>query len=214
VAIVGPTGAGKSTIFHLILRFYDPQSGRISFDGVPIVDVDPTALRARIALVPQDVAIFAATVADNIRFGRAGATDAEIKRAGELAHAEEFIASLPQRYDTAIGERGVTLSGGQRQRLAIARAILREAPLLLLDEATSSLDAESETLVQQALEQLMQDRTTLIIAHRLATVLRCDRILVMDHGRIVEEGTHASLAAAGGLYARLAKLQFEIANSE
>jgi ATP-binding cassette subfamily B protein len=214
VAIVGPTGAGKSTIFHLILRFYDPQSGRISFDGVPIVDVDPTALRARIALVPQDVAIFAATVADNIRFGRAGATDAEIKCAGELAHAEEFIASLPQGYDTAIGERGVTLSGGQRQRLAIARAILREAPLLLLDEATSSLDAESETLVQQALEQLMQDRTTLIIAHRLATVLRCDRILVMDHGRIVEEGTHASLAAAGGLYARLAKLQFEIANSE
>jgi ATP-binding cassette subfamily B protein len=214
VAIVGPTGAGKSTIFHLILRFYDPQSGRVSFDGVPIADVDPAALRARIALVPQDVAIFAATIADNIRFGRAGATDAEINRAAQLAHAEEFIARLPQGYDTAAGERGVTLSGGQRQRIAIARAILREAPLLLLDEATSSLDAESETLVQQALEQLMRGRTTLIIAHRLATVLRCDRILVMDHGRIVEEGTHASLAAAGGLYARLAKLQFELANSE
>ena len=212
VAIVGPTGAGKSTIFNLILRFYDPQAGQVSFDGVPIADADPAALRSRIALVPQDVAIFAASVADNIRFGRADATDAEVKRAAQLALAEEFVARLPQGYATAVGERGVTLSGGQRQRIAIARAILREAPLLLLDEATSSLDAESETLVQQALARLMQGRTTLIIAHRLATVLTCDRILVMDHGRIVEEGTHASLAAAGGLYARLAKLQFEMAN--
>jgi ATP-binding cassette, subfamily B, bacterial len=210
VAIVGPSGAGKSTIFHLILRFYDPQSGHVSFDGVRLTDADPTALRSRIALVPQDVAIFAATVADNIRFGRADASDAEVKRAAELALAEEFIARLPQGYDTPVGERGITLSGGQRQRIAIARAILREAPLLLLDEATSSLDAESETLVQAALERLTQARTTLVIAHRLATVLTCDRILVMDHGRIAEEGTHASLVAAGGLYARLAKLQFEI----
>jgi ATP-binding cassette subfamily B protein len=210
VAIVGPSGAGKSTIFHLILRFYDPLSGHVSFDGVRLVDADPADLRSRIALVPQDVAIFAMTVGDNIRFGRADATDAEVKRAAQLALAEEFIARLPQGYDTPVGERGVTLSGGQRQRIAIARAILRGAPLLLLDEATSSLDAESETLVQQALERLMQARTTLVIAHRLATVLTCDRILVMDQGRIVEEGTHASLVAAGGLYARLAKLQFEI----
>jgi ATP-binding cassette, subfamily B, bacterial len=209
VAIVGPSGAGKSTVFHLILRFYDPLSGRVSFGGVRLTDADPAELRSRIALVPQDVAIFAASIADNIRFGRANATDAEIRHAAQLAHADEFIARLPQGYDTSIGERGVTLSGGQRQRIAIARAILREAPLLLLDEATSSLDAESETLVQAALERLMHARTTLVIAHRLATVLTCDRILVMDHGRIVEEGTHASLAAAGGLYARLAKLQFE-----
>jgi ATP-binding cassette, subfamily B, bacterial len=216
VAIVGPSGAGKSTIFHLILRFYDPQSGLVSFDGVRLTDADPAALRARIALVPQDVAIFAGSVAENIRFGRAGASDADVKRAAELALADEFIARLPQGYDTAVGERGVTLSGGQRQRIAIARAILRDAPLLLLDEATSSLDAESETLVQTALERLMQARTTLVIAHRLATVLTCDRILVMDNGRIVEEGTHARLAAAGGLYARLAKLQFatEATNSE
>jgi ATP-binding cassette subfamily B protein len=218
VAIVGPSGAGKSTIFHLLLRFYDPQSGKVSFDGVRLADADPLELRARIALVPQDVAIFAASVADNIRFGRAGATDAEVKRAAELALAAEFIARLPQGYDTTVGERGVTLSGGQRQRIAIARAILRDAPLLLLDEATASLDAESETLVQSALERLMKARTTLVIAHRLATVLTCDRILVMDNGRIVEEGTHARLAAAGGLYARLAKLQFanggNVANSE
>jgi ATP-binding cassette subfamily B protein len=210
VAIVGPSGAGKSTVFHLILRFYDPLSGRVSFDGVRLSDADPAALRSRIALVPQDVAIFAASIADNIRFGRANATDAEVRQAAQLAHADEFIARLPQGYDTSIGERGVTLSGGQRQRIAIARAILREAPLLLLDEATSSLDAESETLVQAALERLMHARTTLVIAHRLATVLTCDRILVMELGRIVEEGTHASLAAAGGLYARLAKLQFEL----
>ncbi len=209
VAIVGPSGAGKSTIFHLLLRFYDPKSGSISFDGVRIADADPAALRARIALVPQDTAIFAATIADNIRFGKPGASAAEIARAAELAAASEFITRLPRGYDSVVGERGVTLSGGQRQRIAIARAILRDAPLLLLDEATSSLDAESETLVQAALARLMQQRTTLVIAHRLATVLSCDRILVMDDGRIVEEGTHESLAAKGGLYARLARLQFQ-----
>jgi ATP-binding cassette subfamily B protein len=209
VAIVGPSGAGKSTIFHLILRFYDVQSGTVSFDGVRVGDADPAELRRRTALVPQDVAVFAASVAENIGFGRPGASEADIARAAQLAGAAEFIERLPQRYDTPIGERGVTLSGGQRQRIAIARAILRDAPLLLLDEATSSLDAESETQVQAALERLMQGRTTLVIAHRLATVLSCDRILVLDQGRIVEQGTHAQLAAAGGLYARLAKLQFQ-----
>lgn len=211
VAIVGPSGAGKSTVFHLILRFYDPSAGAVSFDGVRLTDADLEELRARIALVPQDSVIFSASVRDNIAFGRPDASDADIKRAAELARATEFIARLPRGFDTEVGERGVTLSGGQRQRIAIARAILREAPLLLLDEATSSLDAESETLVQQALEGLMKQRTTIVIAHRLATVLSCDRILVLDHGRIVEEGTHASLSAAGGLYARLAKLQFEAA---
>ena len=209
VAIVGPSGAGKSTIFHLLLRYYDPLSGAVTFDGVPLTEADPADVRARIALVPQDVAVFAATVKDNIRFGRPDASDAEIARAAELAAASEFINKLPDGYDTTIGERGVTLSGGQRQRIAIARAILRAAPLLLLDEATSSLDAESETLVQAALTRLMTGRTTLVIAHRLATVLSCDRILVMDQGHIVEQGTHDSLVAAGGLYARLAKLQFE-----
>jgi ATP-binding cassette, subfamily B, bacterial len=211
VAIVGPSGAGKSTVFHLILRFYDPTSGVIRFDGAPLVAVDPQALRARIALVPQDAVIFAASVRDNIRFGRPGASDAGVERAAELALASEFISRLPQKFDTLLGERGVTLSGGQRQRIAIARAILREAPLLLLDEATSSLDAESETLVKAALEHLMQDRTTLVIAHRLATVLSCDRILVMEAGQIVEQGTHGKLVAAGGLYARLARLQFQAA---
>jgi ATP-binding cassette subfamily B protein len=209
VAIVGPSGAGKSTVFHLMLRFYDPKAGAVTFDGVRIADADPRSLRARIALVPQDTAIFAASVAENIRFGRPAATLEDIKRAAEQAAAAEFIARLPQQYDSIVGERGVTLSGGQRQRIAIARAILRNAPLLLLDEATSSLDAESETLVQAALARLMQERTTLVIAHRLATVLSCDRILVMDNGRIVEEGSHASLAAKGGLYARLARLQFQ-----
>jgi ATP-binding cassette subfamily B protein len=211
VAIVGPSGAGKSTIFHLILRFYDPTSGHVTFDGVRLTDADPAELRRHIALVPQDTAIFAMSVRDNIRFGRPDASDAEIERAAEAAAAADFIRALPQGYDTPVGERGVTLSGGQRQRIAIARAILRAAPLLLLDEATSSLDAESETLVQAALARLMAGRTTLVIAHRLATVLSCDRILVLDQGRIVEEGTHDSLVARGGLYARLAKLQFRLA---
>jgi ATP-binding cassette subfamily B protein len=209
VAIVGPSGAGKSTLFHLLLRFYDPAFGTISLDGVPIKAADPREVRARIALVPQESVAFAATARENIRFGRPEATDAEVERAADLAHATEFIRRLPEGFETPLGERGVTLSGGQRQRIAIARAILRDAPLLLLDEATSSLDAESETLVQTALEELMRHRTTLVIAHRLATVLSCDRIMVMDQGRIVEQGTHASLVAAGGLYARLARLQFE-----
>jgi ATP-binding cassette subfamily B protein len=210
VALVGPSGAGKSTVFHLLLRFYDPISGSVTFDGIPLTRADPRDVRAHIALVPQDTVVFAASIAVNIRFGRPDASDAEVARAADLAAATEFIARLPQGLETPVGERGVTLSGGQRQRIAIARAILREAPLLLLDEATSSLDAESEQLVQQALDRLMQGRTTLVIAHRLATVLKCDRILVMDQGRIVEEGTHESLVAKGGLYARLARLQFEL----
>ena len=209
VAIVGPSGAGKSTLFGLLLRFYDPASGSITFDGVPIRAADPTDVRARIALVPQDSVVFAMSARENIRFGRPEANDADVARAADLAHATEFITRLPQGFDTQLGERGVTLSGGQRQRIAIARAILRDAPLLLLDEATSSLDAESETLVQTALEELMKHRTTVVIAHRLATVLSCDRIIVIDRGRIVEQGTHASLVAAGGLYARLARLQFQ-----
>jgi ATP-binding cassette subfamily B protein len=209
VAIVGPSGAGKSTLFHLLLRFYDPAAGTISVDGVPVKAADPRDVRARIALVPQDSVVFATSARENIRFGRPEATDAEVERAAELAHATEFIRRLPGGFETQLGERGVMLSGGQRQRIAIARAILRDAPLLLLDEATSSLDAESETLVQTALEELMRQRTTIVIAHRLATVLSCDRILVMEQGRIVEQGTHASLVAANGLYARLARLQFE-----
>ena len=209
VAIVGPSGAGKSTLFHLLLRFYDPASGSISLDGVPIKVADPREVRSRIALVPQDSVVFAASARENIRFGRPDATDAEVERAADLAHATEFLRRLPGGFEAQLGERGVTLSGGQRQRIAIARAILRDAPLLLLDEATSALDAESETLVQTALEELMRHRTTVVIAHRLATVLSCDRIMVMDHGRIVEQGTHAELVAANGLYARLARLQFE-----
>jgi ATP-binding cassette, subfamily B, bacterial len=209
VAIVGPSGAGKSTLFHLLLRFYDPASGAISLDGVPIRAADPRDVRSRIALVPQDSVVFAASARENIRFGRPDATDAEVERAADLAHATEFLRRLPGGFEAQLGERGVTLSGGQRQRIAIARAILRDAPLLLLDEATSALDAESETLVQTALEELMRHRTTLVIAHRLATVLSCDRILVMDQGKIVEQGTHAELVAVNGLYARLARLQFE-----
>jgi ATP-binding cassette, subfamily B, bacterial len=208
LAIVGPSGAGKSTIFHLILRYYDPTAGRITFDGVSLNDLDPAELRAHVALVPQDSVMFASSLRDNIRFGRPEASDGEVARASQLANAASFIAALPHGYETPVGERGVTLSGGQRQRIAIARAILRNAPLLLLDEATSSLDAESETQVAAALAELMKQRTTIVIAHRLATVLSCDRILVMEEGQIVEEGTHQSLASAGGLYARLAKLQF------
>jgi ATP-binding cassette subfamily B protein len=209
LAIVGPSGAGKSTIFHLLLRFYDPTAGRITFDGIALTDLDPADLRAHIALVPQDSVMFASSVGDNIRFGRPEAPDADVARAAELANAAGFIAALPQGFDTPVGERGITLSGGQRQRIAIARAILRDAPLLLLDEATSSLDAESETQVAAALADLMRSRTTIVIAHRLATVQSCDRILVMNEGRIVEEGTHQTLVGTNGLYARLAKLQFQ-----
>jgi ATP-binding cassette subfamily B protein len=208
VAIVGPSGAGKSTILQLLLRFYDPQTGRIWVDGVPVTEADPFALRARMALVPQEPTIFAASALDNIRFGRPEAAEEDVRRAAELASADGFIRALPQGYDTPIGERGVTLSGGQRQRLAIARAILKDAPILLLDEATSALDAESERKVQTALDRLMEGRTTLVIAHRLATVRSADRILVMDQGQIAEEGTHEALLAKGGLYARLARLQF------
>src|SRR3712207_2663331 len=208
VAIVGPSGAGKSTILQLLLRFYDAQSGTILVDGVPVAEADPSALRARMALVPQEPTIFAASVLDNIRYGRPDATEEEVRHAAALASADGFIQALPQGYDSPIGERGVTLSGGQRQRLAIARAILKDAPILLLDEATSALDAESERKVQTALDRLMEGRTTLVIAHRLATVRSADRILVMEGGRIVEEGTHATLLEGGGLYARLARLQF------
>ena len=209
VAIVGPSGAGKSTLYSLLLRFYDPQLGRILVDGVDIKSVDPKELRKRIAVVSQDVTIFAATARENIAFGRPDAGFDEIAAAAEAASADEFILTLDKGYDSQLGERGVTLSGGQRQRIAIARAILKDAPILLLDEATSALDAESETAVQKALEGLMQGRTTLVIAHRLATILKADRILVIDQGRIVEEGTHKSLVKKGGVYARLAKLQFD-----
>jgi ATP-binding cassette subfamily B protein len=210
VAIVGPSGAGKSTIFNLLLRFYDAQSGTVGLDGQSVADVDPHALRQRIALVPQDVALFDDTIAENIRYGRSDASDADVVAAAKAAQAESFIAALPQAYETRLGERGVTLSGGQRQRIALARAILRDAPILLLDEATSSLDAESEMAVQEALQRLTATRTTLVIAHRLATVQRASRILVMDKGRIVEEGRHADLVRRGGLYGRLAELQFAL----
>ncbi|MBX3578988.1 MAG: ATP-binding cassette domain-containing protein [Rhizobiaceae bacterium] len=209
VAIVGPSGAGKSTIFSLLLRFYDVASGAVLVDGVDVREADPQAVRARVALVPQDVTIFAATVRDNIGFGRPGASDSDIEAAAKAAHADDFIRRLSKGYETDVGERGVTLSGGQRQRIAIARAVLRDAPILLLDEATSALDAESETLVQVALDRLTKDRTTIVIAHRLATVLKADRILVLEDGRIVEEGTHRALVKKGGVYARLAKLQFD-----
>jgi ATP-binding cassette subfamily B protein len=208
VALVGPSGSGKSTILQLLLRFYDPQAGTIRVDGVPIREADPQALRARLALVPQEPTIFAASILDNIRYGRPDADPAAARRAAELAAADGFVRALPEGYDTPVGERGVTLSGGQRQRIAIARAILKDAPILLLDEATSALDAESEHAVQGALDRLMQGRTTLVIAHRLATVRSADRILVLDAGRIVEEGDHDALVARGGLYARLARLQF------
>ncbi|MCO5064646.1 MAG: ABC transporter transmembrane domain-containing protein [Rhizobiaceae bacterium] len=209
VAIVGPSGAGKTTVFALLQRFYDPDRGTILVDGVDIRGTDPRELRKAIATVPQDVTVFAASIRDNIAFGRPDAGESEIIAAARAARVDEFTEKLPQGYDTVVGERGVTLSGGQRQRLAIARAILRDAPILLLDEATSALDAESEQFVQRALEDLMGGRTTLAIAHRLATVLKADRIIVMDDGRIVEQGTHAALVKKNGIYARLARLQFD-----
>jgi ATP-binding cassette subfamily B protein len=208
LALVGPSGAGKSTVLQLLLRFYDPDSGVVHFDGVDIRQVDPQQLRQRIALVPQDPIIFGADAWENIRYGFAGVSDADVRRAAEAAHAAEFLDQLPQGFNTYLGERGIRLSGGQRQRIAIARAILRDPAVLLLDEATSSLDAESERLVQEALEQLMQTRTTLIIAHRLATVRKVDRIIVMDHGQFVASGRHQELVEENGLYARLAALQF------
>ena len=208
VAIVGPSGAGKSTIFQLLLRFYDPQSGQITLDDVPLPEMTRATFRAAMALVPQDPVIFAASARENIRFGRPDASDAEVEAAAKAAAAHAFLTALPQGYDTYVGERGLMLSGGQKQRIAIARAILRDAPILLLDEATSALDAESERAVQEAVTRLSAGRTTLIVAHRLATVKQADRILVFESGRIVAEGTHDSLVAQGGLYARLARLQF------
>jgi len=208
VALVGPSGAGKSTVFQMILRFHDPQSGQVSFDGIDLREVDLADLRGRISVVPQEPAIFAASIADNIRYGRLDATDGDIRAAADAAAATRFIEELPAGFETTVGERGVGLSVGQRQRIAIARAMLRNAPLLLLDEATSALDAESEHAVQTALKKLMADRTTIVIAHRLATVLKADKIIVIDDGRVVAAGRHEELVAAGGLYARLARLQF------
>ena len=208
VAFVGPSGAGKSTVIQMILRFYDPTSGRITLDGQDLQNMARDAFRGQIALVPQDPVIFAASAMENIRFGRPDATDDQVRNAARAAAADEFIMRLPEGYDSYLGERGVMLSGGQRQRIAIARAILRDAPVLLLDEATSALDAESERLVQEAVDRLSADRTTLIVAHRLATVKKADRIIVMDQGKIVGVGTHNDLVAQGGLYARLARLQF------
>jgi ATP-binding cassette subfamily B protein len=208
VALVGPSGAGKSTVLRLLLRFYDPQEGIVRLDGVDLRDADPAEVRARIALVAQDAPLFSGSATQNLRFGREDASDAELIAAARAAEAETFLAALPEGFETALGERAKTLSGGQRQRVAIARALVRQAPILLLDEATSALDAENERLVQRALHDAMAGRTTLVIAHRLATVLRADRIVVMDAGQVVETGSHAELSARGGLYARLAQLQF------
>jgi ATP-binding cassette subfamily B protein len=208
VALVGPSGAGKSTVFRLLLRFYDPQAGVVSVDGVDVRAADPVAVRGRFAWVSQEAPLFSGSANENIRFGREGASDSEIRAAADEAQALGFIEALPEGFDTPLGERGKSLSGGQRQRMAIARALVRDAPILLLDEATSALDAENERLVQAALDQAMQGRTTIVIAHRLATVLRADRIVVMEEGRVVQEGTHQSLMAQGGLYAHLAELQF------
>ena len=208
VALVGPSGAGKSTVFRLLLRFYDPQAGVVSVDGIDVRDADPVAVRGRFAWVSQEAPLFSGSASENIRFGREDADDAAVRGAAEEAQALAFVEALPEGFDTPLGERGKSLSGGQRQRMAIARALVRDAPILLLDEATSALDAENERLVQAALDQAMQNRTTIVIAHRLATVLRADRIVVMEDGRVVQEGTHQSLMAQGGLYARLAELQF------
>jgi ATP-binding cassette subfamily B protein len=208
VALVGPSGAGKTTILQLLMRHYDPQSGSVSLDGIALTDMARSDFRRAIALVPQDPVIFAASARENIRFGRPEANDAEVEAAARAAAAHDFLTALPQGYDSPLGERGTMLSGGQRQRVAIARAILRNAPVLLLDEATSALDAESESAVQAAVETLAQGRTTLVVAHRLATVKRADRIVVFDGGRIVAQGRHDDLVAEGGLYARLARLQF------
>ncbi len=208
VALVGPSGAGKSTVFRLLLRFYDPQSGAVAIDGVTLTRADPAEIRSRIALVSQEAPLFSGSALENLRFGREDASVDDLKAAARAAEAEEFLSALPQGYDTPLGERGKTLSGGQRQRVAIARALVRHAPILLLDEATSALDAENEQLVQRALDDAMRGRTTLVIAHRLATVLKADRIIVMDEGKVVEEGKHPELLARGGLYARLARLQF------
>ncbi|WP_298100693.1 ABC transporter transmembrane domain-containing protein [Brevundimonas sp.] len=208
IALVGPSGAGKSTVFRLLLRFYDPQAGVVSVDGVDVRAADPVAVRGRFAWVSQEAPLFSGSANENIRFGREGASDSEIRAAADEAQALGFIEALPEGFDTPLGERGKSLSGGQRQRMAIARALVRDAPILLLDEATSALDAENERLVQAALDQAMQGRTTIVIAHRLATVLRADRIVVMEEGRVVQEGTHQSLMAQGGLYAHLAELQF------
>jgi ATP-binding cassette subfamily B protein len=210
VALVGPSGAGKSTVLQLLLRFYDTQQGVVSLDGVPVRDVSLAELRQRVGIVPQDSTVFSTSALENIRYGRPDASDEEVKAAAQAAFAHEFITALPEGYDTYLGERGVRLSGGQRQRISIARAMLKNPPLLLLDEATSALDAESERVVQQALEAAMADRTTIVIAHRLATVLKADRIVVLDGGRIVDIGTHHELVARGGLYARLASMQFDL----
>ncbi len=209
VALVGPSGAGKSTVLRLLLRFYDPQGGAIRIDGVDLRDADPREVRARLALVAQDASLFSGSASDNIGFGHEDADEAAIRAAARAAQAETFLDALPQGFSGNLGERGKSLSGGQRQRMAIARALVRNAPILLLDEATSALDAENEHLVQRALDEAITGRTTLVVAHRLATVLRADRIVVMENGRVSEQGRHADLVAGGGLYARLAKLQFQ-----